>query len=174
MKKKLFFSLMTGLFLCAFTLLLGGCSEGTTATDYASQVVTLYGNYSDKFNEITEALTRGQSVTAVSLCNEAAEIIDEIDALEPPIAFKDEHKVISECCKKEKEKLDLEKEYINISKEDGALTDEQQKRVDEITERLSDLSLQSGSFYNAVDKIAGKVLNTQTEAANNQNMVGDI
>ena len=154
MKKKLILSLLSCLFLCVTVTLLGGCDEGISGKDYASQVVSLYGDYSHKFDEISQALTKGQRVTATSLCDEASEIIDEIAALEPPVAFKDEHKIISACCKKEKEKLDLQKEYLEIAKNEDNLTDEENARIKEIQEKMGELSLQSGTFYNQVQKIA--------------------
>lgn len=165
MKKNIFLCLLTGLLMCVSAILLTGCDQGVSGEDYASQVVSLYGDYSKKFDEITQALSKGQRVTATSLCDEASEIIDEIDALKPPVAFKDEHKIISDCCKKEKEKLELQKEYLDIAKNEGHLTDEENARIKEITEKMSNLSLQSGTFYNQVQKIADKELQTQTEPA---------
>ncbi len=170
MKKKILLSLLVGLFLVTSAALFTGCSEGMSGTDYASEVVSLYADYSKKFDEITDALANGQRVTATSLCDQAAEIIDQIDALEPPVAFKDEHKVISECCKKEKEKLDLEKEYLEIAKDEDNLTDEQNARLDEVKEQLSELSVQSEKFYAEVENIAGKAL--QTQPHDDKNLVG--
>ena len=152
--------------VCLLLILSVFCScgeESLSKTDYASAVVTIYGDYCDKFDEISEALQKGQRVTANTLCDEATEIMDAMIELAPPTAFKDEHEDIVGYCENEKEKLSLQKEYLEIAKDAENLTEEQKTRITELQERLSILSLQSDKLEIKVAEIAGKQLETQTE-----------
>ena len=108
MKKIRHFILTVCLLFISF--LFFGCEEDKTLskTEYASSVVTVYEGYSDKFDEITEAMQKGQRVTATVLCDEAATFMDEISSLAPPTAFKDEHEKIKEYSSKEKRKIERE------------------------------------------------------------------
>ena len=73
----------------------GSCGEAETTmskTDYASSVVSLYSQYSKKFDEISTAIQNEQRVTISRLCDDAEVILDDMKALLPPLAFKHEHK----------------------------------------------------------------------------------
>ncbi len=158
MKKIRHFILTVCLLFISF--LFFGCEEDKTLskTEYASSVVTVYEGYSDKFDEITEAMQKGQRVTATVLCDEAATFMDEISSLAPPTAFKDEHEKIKEYSSKEKRKLELLKEYIEIAKDEANLSEEQLERISVIQEESSLLSLESDKFYALVYQIADKQL----------------
>ena len=149
---------------------LGSCGEVETTmskTDYASSVVSLFSQYSKKFDEISEAIQKGQRVTISKLCDDAEVILDDMKALIPPIAFKDEHKRISKCCDDEKEKLELQKEYITLLKDDAELTDKEKERKTEVEDRMLQLSAKSGNFYVEVDDLAKQQLPKQTTADRN-------
>lgn len=150
--------------------MLGGCGEtekSMSKADYASSVVLLYSQYSDKFDEISTAIQKGQRVTITNLCDEAEVILDDMQALKPPLAFKDEHKKISKCCDYEKEKLELQKEYIGLLKDTAEMTDKEKERQKEIEDKMSELSVKSGNFYNEVDNLAKQQLQTQTSSDGN-------
>ncbi len=148
----------------------GSCGEAETTmskTDYASSVVSLYSQYSKKFDEISTAIQNEQRVTISRLCDDAEVILDDMKALLPPLAFKDEHKRISKCCDDEKEKLELQKEYITLLKDNAEMTDKEKERKKEIEDRMSELSAKSDSFYAEVDDLAKQQLPTQTTADRN-------
>lgn len=162
---------ITAVFLSAivfFAVFLCGCSEKSMSkADYASAVVSLYGKYSDKFDEIITAISKGQRITAAELCDEAYSILDEMSELVPPVAFRDEHEDIVQYCKDEQEKLTLQKEYMDIVKDGKDIPEDKTERIEEIQQRLSELSLKSDKFYVKVAQIADKELEKQTEQEKN-------
>ncbi|MBE6853262.1 MAG: hypothetical protein E7505_07265 [Ruminococcus sp.] len=152
---------------CASSVAFSGCDENLSKNEYATLVVNIYSEYEQKFDEIIAAIQSQQRVTADSLCDEASKIMDDMIALEPPVAFSDEDERLEDYCKNEKEKLSLQKEYMKLVKDEENITPEQKERISEITERMSVLSLNSDKFYRLVDEIAGKQLETQTEPPEN-------
>lgn len=152
---------------CALVLLsavvLTGCGDKKlSAKDYASELITAYDDYCNEFDSISEALTKGQNVTAGKLCDEASELLDDMIALEAPKKLSEDHKNITKICESEKEKLSLQKELLDIISEGTEnLTDKQETRIQEITDRLSVLSLESDKFEIQVKKVADKYLEKQ-------------
>lgn len=140
-----------------------GCEENLSKEEYASKAVIIFEDYSDKFNEIVTAMGKDQRITAIKLCDEALDILDEMIALSPPAAFKDEDDEIERCCRDEKEKLTLQKEYLDLAADEDNLTDEQKQRISTIQERVGELSSRSGKFYTIVALVADKELERKPE-----------
>ncbi len=144
--------------LCAF--LLTGCDdENLSPKEYASALVTSYDDYCEEFDLISQALSKGQNVTAQKLCDEASGMLDDIKELKAPKKLSDEQDSLKKICDNEKEKISLQKEMLEIIS-DGTenITDEQKTRIDEIKEELSVLSVQSDQFEKLVYSLADKYL----------------
>ncbi len=142
------------------TLLFTGCGDDNLSPqEYASALVTSYDDYCKEFDRISEALSKGQNVTAGKLCDEASEMLDDMTELKAPKKLSDEHDSLKTICKNEKEKLSLQKELLEIiSDGEENITDEQKTRIEEIKEKLSVLSVQSDKFEKLVYDLADKYL----------------
>ncbi|MDO5558878.1 MAG: hypothetical protein Q4F95_04710 [Oscillospiraceae bacterium] len=160
-------SIIAVLITVALMFSLNSCEQNMSRSEYASEVVTIYTEYSDKFEEIYEAVEAGQRVTAAGLCDEALDILKKYDDLKPPQVLKDEHEKIKQCCSDENEKISLQKELLELSRDTKELSEQQQSRLAEITNRMQELSSKSALFEETVDLIAGKELETQTTTDRN-------